>query len=125
MENLTWVVVLIGASVGGLTMMLGLRKSDQKSVPYGQIDGALKQDWTRTGNVDFHASALESSSPQRLTLRVEEKRIKESAVGQDVIELRWRLATLEEGKELVICWNAKQADRIYSHSTSALLEADG
>jgi hypothetical protein len=125
MEHLTWVVVAIGASVGGLTMMLGFRKSDQKSLPFGQIDGALKQDWTRTGNIDFHASALENSSPQPLTLRVEEKRIRESAVGQDVIELRWRLATLEEGKELVICWNAKQADRIYSHSTRALLGADG
>jgi hypothetical protein len=106
-------------------MMLGFRKSDQKSLPFGQIDGALKQDWTRTGNIDFHASALENSSPQPLTLRVEEKRIRESAVGQDVIELRWRLATLEEGKELVICWTAKQADRIYSHSTRALLGADG
>ncbi len=123
MENLTWVVMVIGASVGGLTMMLGFRKPDQKPAPFGQIAGALKQDWTRTGNIDFHASALESSSPQPLTLRVEEKRIKESAVGQDVIELRWRLATLEEGKELVICWNTKQNDRIYSDSTSALLGA--
>ena len=39
--------------------------------------------------------------------RVEEKRVTENAMGQDVVELRWRLATLEEAKELVICWNAR------------------
>jgi hypothetical protein len=108
MENLTWVVVAIGALVGGPIMMFGYRKTDQKPVAFGQIVGALKQDWTRTGNIDFHASALESSSPQPLRLRVEEKRVTESAAGQDVVELRWRLATLEEGKALVVCWNARQ-----------------
>lgn len=125
MENLTWVIVAIGASVGGMIMMFGFRKSDKKPVPFGQIDGALKLDWTRTGNIDFHVSALESSSPQPLTLRVEERRISESAVGQDVVELRWRLATLEEGKELVVCWNANQADRIYLHSTIPSLAGEG
>ena len=125
MENLTWIIVIIGASVGGLIMTFGFRKSDKKPVPFGQIGGAVKQDWTRTGNIDFHASALESSSPQPLTLRVEEKRIRESAVGQEVVELRWRLATLEEGKELVVCWNANQTDRIYIHSTSPSFAGDG
>jgi hypothetical protein len=36
----------------------------------------------------------------------------ESAVGRHVVELRWRLATIEEDieedKELVICWNSRQ-----------------
>jgi hypothetical protein len=32
-------------------------------------------------------------------------------VGQDIAELRWRLATLE-GKQLVVCWNARQTDHI-------------
>jgi hypothetical protein len=107
MENLTWVIVAIGALVGGPIMMFGYRKTDQKPVAFGQIDGALKQDWMRTGNIDFHASALESSMPQPLRLRVEEKRVTESAAGQDVVELRWRLATLQEGKELVVFWNAR------------------
>src|SRR5260370_38580888 len=108
MENLTWVIVAIGALVGGLIMMFGFRKTDQKPVAFGQFDGALKQDWTRTGNIDFHASVLENSSPQPLRLRVEEKRVTESAVGQDIAELRCRLATLQEGKELGLCWNARQ-----------------
>jgi len=108
MESLTWVIVAIGALVGGPIMMFGYRKSDQKVVAFGQIHGVLKQDWMRTGNIDFHVSAVESPSPQPLRLRVEEKRVMESAVGQDVVELRWRLATLEEAKELVVCWNARQ-----------------
>jgi hypothetical protein len=108
MENLTWVIAAIGALVGGPMMMLGVRNAGQKAVAFDQTAGALKQDWIRTGNIDFHASAIESSSPQPLRLRVEEKRVIESAAGQDIIELRWRLATLDEGKELVICWNARQ-----------------
>jgi len=33
-------------------MMFGLRMTDQKPVAVGQIDGALKQDWMRTGYID-------------------------------------------------------------------------
>ena len=106
-----WVITAIaaiGVIVGGLIMAFGFRKSEQKPAAFAQIDGVLTQDWTRTGNIDFHAAALESSSPQPLTLRVEEKKITQNAMGQDVVELRWRLATLEEAKELVVCWNSRQ-----------------
>ncbi len=108
MENLTWVIGAIGVLVGAPIMIFGCRKTDQKPVAFGQTQGALKQDWMRTGNIDFYASGLDSTSPQPLRLRVEEKRVTESAAGQDVVELRWRLATLEEGKELVVCWNTRQ-----------------
>src|SRR5713101_575627 len=92
MENLIWVIIAIGVLVGGLIIIFGFRKTDQKPVAFDRIDRALKQDWMRTGNIDFHTSALESSSPQPLRLLVEEKRITEGAVGQDIAELRWRLA---------------------------------
>jgi hypothetical protein len=106
-----WIIIAIaaiGVIAGGLVMAFGFRKTEQKPAAFAQIDGVLKQDWTRTGNIDFHAAALESPSPQPLTLRVEEKRVTENAMGQDVVELRWRLATLEEAKELVVCWNSRQ-----------------
>jgi hypothetical protein len=112
MQNLTWVIVAIGALVGGPLMMLGLRRTDQKPVAFPQIDGALKQDWMRTGKIDFLTSVIENSSHQPLTLLVEEKRVTESAVGQDIEESRWRLANLEEGKQLVLCWNAGRPDHI-------------
>jgi hypothetical protein len=85
-------------------MFFGFRKSEQKPMGFAGIDGVLKQDWARTGNIDFHAQQLDSPSPQPLTLRVEERRVTQNAMGQDVIELRWRLATLEEAKEIVVCW---------------------
>jgi hypothetical protein len=111
MDYYAWVILAIaiaGVIAGGLIMAFGFRKTEHKPMAFGQIEGVLKQDWTRTGNIDFHAGALESASPQPLTLRVEEKRITENAMGQDVVELRWRLATLEEAKELVVCWNSRQ-----------------
>ena len=128
MEILTWAIVAIGVLVGGLFMMFGFRKTDHKPMAFGRIDRALKQDWMRTGNIDFHVSAVESPSPQPLRLLVEEKRVTEGAVGQDVAELRWRLATLQEGKELVVCWNARQTGLHYSTNpcseTTALVRAD-
>jgi hypothetical protein len=109
--DFAWVILAIavaGVIAGGLMMAFGFRKTERKPVAFAQIDGVLKQDWVRTGNIDFHAPALESAFPQPLTLRVEEKRVTENAMGQDVVELRWRLATLEEAKELVVCWNSRR-----------------
>jgi hypothetical protein len=112
MKNLSWVSAAIGALVGGPIMILGSRKTEQKPVTFGPINGGLKQDWMRTGNIDFHVSAVKSSTPQPIRLLVEEKRVMESVVGQDIVELRWRLATLVEGKELVVCWNGSRAASI-------------
>lgn len=108
MEAVVGIAVVIGIIAGILIIMFGIRKKEQRPAAFGHVDGVLKQDWTRTGNIDFHAGALESASPQPLTLRVEEKKITENPMGQDVVELRWRLATLEEAKEVVVCWNARR-----------------
>jgi hypothetical protein len=108
MKNLSWVSTAIGALVSEPTLMLGHREADEKPVAFRPIGAALKQDWVRTGNIDFHASASKSSSPQPIRLLVEERRVMESVAGQDVVELRWRLATIEEGKQLVVCWNRRQ-----------------
>jgi hypothetical protein len=101
---------IIEATIGVLTMTFGFRKKQQTAGSISDVDGLLKQDWTRTGYVDFLVSELESASPQTLTLRVQEKKITENAKGQDVTELRWRFATLEEAREVVACWNARKLD---------------
>ena len=108
MKNLGWVSAAIGAWLSQPITMLNDREVDQKPVAFGPIGATLKQDWMRTGNIDFHASTNESSSPQPLRLLVEEKRVIESVAGQDVVELRWRLAPVDEGKQLVVCWNASR-----------------
>jgi len=110
MEFAWGIIALIGIVAGGLIMMFGFSKKEQKPAAFGHVDGVVKQEWTRTGNIDFHATALESASPQPLILRIEEKKITENAMGQDIVELRWRLATLEEAKEVVVCWNARQSE---------------
>jgi hypothetical protein len=83
---------------------LASAKKEQTPASMSSVDGTLKQDWTRTGHIDFFVSQLESA----MTLRVQEKKITENAIGQDVTELRWRLATLDEAKEVVACWNARK-----------------
>jgi hypothetical protein len=106
-ENLPWVIVAIGMLMGGPIMLVGFRKAREKPAPR-QINRTVRQDWAPTGNIDFHTSSAESSSPQPLRLWVEENKITESVVGQRIVELRWRPATIEEGKKLVVCWKARQ-----------------
>src|SRR5260370_31330188 len=96
MEYAWGIIAVIGVIAGGLLMVFGFRKTQQQPTAFAQIDGVMKQDWTRTGNIDFHAAALESTSPQPLTLHVQEKRITEKARGHAGDELQWRLATLEQ-----------------------------
>jgi hypothetical protein len=104
-------LAVVGAIAGVLIMVFGFRRKEKGPVVIDKIDGILKQDWTRTGNIDFHASEASGDTPQFLILRLEERKIIETAMGQDVVQLRWRLATVEEAKEVVVCWNrAKAAD---------------
>jgi hypothetical protein len=103
------IVAVVAIAVAAAVIGYGIytfRKKDEPDLLYGNVAGTLKEDWTRTGNIDFHAGALESTSPQQLILRVEERKIMENSMGQEVTQLRWRLATVEEAKEVVACWNA-------------------
>ena len=103
------IVVVLAIAVAAAMIVYGihtLRKKDEPDPLYGGVSGTLKEDWTRTGNIDFHVVALDSASPQHAILRVEERKIVENSMGQEVTQLRWRLATVEEAKEVVACWNA-------------------
>ena len=55
--------------------------------------------------IDFQIFNPSGAPYQALILRVEERKIISTALGQEVAQLRWRLAALEEAKELVVCWN--------------------
>jgi len=65
MEYAWGIIAIIGVIVGGLLMVFGFRKTQQQPAGFAQVDGFMKQDWTRTGNIDFHAAALESTSRSR------------------------------------------------------------
>src|ERR1700692_3348414 len=106
---ISWgVFAVIAIAVAAAMIVYGvyaIRKKDETSPSLGEVSGTLKQDWTRTGKIDFRATDLDSKSPQQLILRVEEKKIIENSMGEDVVQLRWRLATLAEAKEVVVLWN--------------------
>jgi hypothetical protein len=107
--SMIWSVVAAVAGIIGVGIIVyGVRTRDNNAStnPFHQVGGALKQDWARTGRIDFYVEAPQSTSPQTLILRVEEKKIIENAMGEDIIQLRWRLATVDEAKEVVTCWNA-------------------
>jgi hypothetical protein len=92
----TWGVVAVMALAVAAAMITYvvrlMRKKDEPDPTFGGVSGTLKQDWTRTGRIDFHVVALENASPQQLMLRVEEKKILENSMAEDVTQLRWRLA---------------------------------
>ena len=48
-----------------------LRKKDEPDPLYGGVSGTVKEEWARTGNIDFHVVALDSTSPQQFILRIE------------------------------------------------------
>jgi hypothetical protein len=50
------------------------------------------------------------------------QKVTENAMGQDIAQLRWRLATLEEAKEVVVCWNAGNSER-NPHRRAVLLKS--
>ena len=107
---LAWSIFVVFAIAVSVAMIvygiLGLRKKAEPDPLFGGVNGMLKQDWARTKQIDFHLPEPESTSPQQLILRVEERKVVENSMGQEVAQLRWRLATVDEAKEIVACWNA-------------------
>jgi len=68
------IVVVLAIAVAAAMIVYGihtLRKKDEPDPLYGGVSGTLKEDWTRTGNIDFHVVALDSASPQHAILRVD------------------------------------------------------
>jgi hypothetical protein len=50
-------------------IIYAVRTKEQKAETFDNVGGVLKH-WARTGKIDFHVVAPESSAPQRLILRV-------------------------------------------------------
>jgi hypothetical protein len=116
-------VIGIGVAGGLLIAFFGLRTAEQRAAVFDSIDGTLKEDWARTGKIDFHVVDPHNPSPQSMILRVEERKLIENAVGQVIVQLRWRLATIEEAKDVVIIWNRArlaEIERRGSGSTAVL-----
>jgi hypothetical protein len=60
--------------------------------------------WTPTGRIDF----VDLHSLGNFVLQVEDTRIAESAGGVEHREIRWRKATLEEAKRVIVAYHAQR-----------------
>lgn len=109
--RISWSIAAIvsGLILAAALIVYSVRKKPKPSSPFEEVDGTLKTDWTRTGNIDFRTTSLDDNSPQQLLLRVEEKKIVENLMGEDVVQLRWRLATIDEAKEVIVCWRNRKS----------------
>ena len=74
-----------------------------KSKPYEPVE--QKQDgWTPTGRVDF----IDPQSTGNLVLQAEDTRIVDSIGGVEHREIRWRKATLDEARTVVVAFHAQR-----------------
>jgi hypothetical protein len=88
----------------GILAAYSFRKRD----PYHYVvktDDNIQSDdgsWTPTGRIDF----IDPRSSGHFILQVEDTRIVESMSGVDLREIRWRNATLDEAKVVVVTYHA-------------------
>jgi hypothetical protein len=67
-------------------------------------DGATRGGWTATGRIDF----VDPPTKGDYILHVEETRIVNSVGGVEHREIRWRGATLDEAKMVVVAYHAQR-----------------
>ena len=89
-------VVLVGAFVA----YSFYRPKRQPDDPIqNQQDG-----WSPTGRIDF----MDRQSSDDFVLQVEDTRIADSASGVEHREIRWRKATLDEAKRVIVAYHAQR-----------------
>jgi hypothetical protein len=88
-----------------LVVLVGLLAAYKfyKAKPYKPIQH--KQDgWTPTGRVDF----IDPQSTGNFSLQAEDTRIVDSVGGVEHREIRWRKATLDEARTVVVAFHAQR-----------------
>ena len=88
-----------------LMILVGVLASNKfyKSKPYEPVEH--KQDgWTPTGRVDF----FDPQSTGNFILQAEDTQIVDSIGGVERRQIRWRKATLDEAKTVVVAYHAQR-----------------
>lgn len=108
--NVAIVTMVILAGCAGLYIVLkryavggtGWRGADTAS---SRFEARVARDWMTTGRIDF-AGAWEKlgdeHTPHELYVRVEETRVTDNVGGGFNIDRRWRRATLNEARQIVM-----------------------
>jgi len=88
-----------------LVVLVGVLAASKfyKLKPYEPVEH--KQDgWTATGRVDF----IDPQSTGNFVLQAEDTRVVDSIGGVDHREIRWRKATLDEARMVVVAFHAQR-----------------
>ena len=88
-----------------LVVLVGVLAANKfyKSKPYEPVEH--KQDaWTPTGRVDF----IDPQSTGNFVLQAEDTQIVDSIGGVEHREIRWRKATLDEARTVVVAFHAQR-----------------
>ena len=95
------------AAAGVLVVVIGLLvllKPKSKRQPNTTGSAADNKEWVLTGRIDF----VDPHSDGELVLQVEETRIVNSPGGVEHREIRWRRATLDEAKMVLVSYHAQR-----------------
>ena len=102
-EQWPWFAAAAGVLVivVGLLILLKPKSKRQRNTTSSAADG---KEWVLTGRIDF----IDPHSAGELVLQVEETRIVNSPSGVEHREIRWRRATLDEGKMVLVSYHAQR-----------------
>jgi hypothetical protein len=110
--EITWEAIFeqwpwFAAAAGVFIVVIGLLillKPKSKHQPNATGSAADSMEWALTGRIDF----VDPHSAGELVLQVEETRIVNSPSGVEHREIRWRRATLVEGKMVLVSYHAQR-----------------
>jgi hypothetical protein len=131
---MTWEAIFeqwpwFATAAGVLVIVVGvlvLLKPKSKRHPNTTGSAADNKEWVLTGRIDF----VDPHSIGELVLQVEETRIVKSPGGMEHREIRWRRATLDEAKMVLVSYHAQRnllmsANFIVSAPTRTKKNANG
>ena len=110
--TMTWDAILaqwpwFAAAAGVLVVVIGLLvllRPKSKRQPNTTGSAADNKGWVLTGRIDF----VDPHSNGELVLQVEETQIVNSPGGVEHREIRWRRATLDEAKMVLVSYHAQR-----------------
>jgi hypothetical protein len=102
-EQWSWFAVAAGVLVIVIGLLI-LLKPKSKRQPKTTGNASDSKEWVLTGRIDF----VDPRSAGELVLQVEETRIVNRPSGVEHREIRWRRATLDKGKMVLVSYHAQR-----------------
>jgi hypothetical protein len=96
----------IGAAAVVVIFVAALAVRSQKPKPHDKTksNSAAQNGWTATGRIDF----VDPQSKGDFILQVEETRVVDTMGGVEHREIRWRRATLDEAKTVLVSYHTQR-----------------